>query len=381
MKKTGCLILILSVTFTLAGCSALDKSLYETDFESQNVRTEDIISDETSSGINVISVPEKFRKKYSESFQCDMEISANQEYLKEPQAVPNVCVQNVDPDKARSLFFDDTKIEVEDIDRNEEEPYIYLLGENGESFLYSSRTFYFSRPFYQHVMQSFRLEKTEQYNADIYSENQDFPFMDRETAFQTIVQTLENLGVQIESLEYKCYSLDHNVLSEQEFAMSPDGNEDTSQYKDQWSAEDDCYYFVINQKEQGLCLYSPVSEAFLSFEDMNAQIQVLFSGRGIEMLQVVGVMDWDKNFEEVQLADFETILEDLYHKYNMIISDAEYTVKSAELVYMAAEEKKRDFSLKPVWIIKMKTEYTEDGSRQLQENQIIIDAVSGKEII
>lgn len=381
MKKTRAIIFTLSAAFAFTGCSASDRPLPETSLESQSIQTEEIISDETSLEIDGIFVPAEFHKKYSESFQCDMKITANQEYLKNPQFVPNVRVQNVDPDKARSLFFADIKVEVEDIDKSEEEPYMYLLGENGESFLYSSRSFYFSRPFYQYIMQSFRLEKTEQYNADMYSENQDFPFMDRDTAFQTIVQTLENLGVSTDSLEYKCYSLDYNTLSGQEFAMGMDGNEDISRYKDHWSTEDNCYYFVINQAEQGLCLYSPVSEAFLSLEDINAQIQVLFSSRGIEMLNMVGIMDWDKNFEKVQMADFETMMDSLYHKYNMIISDASYTIKSADLVYMAEEGKKGNFSLKPVWIIKMETKYTVEGSQQLQENQIIMDAVSGKEII
>lgn len=99
------------------------------------------------------------------------------------------------------------------------------------------------------------------------------------------------------------------------------------------------------------------------------------------MIQITGIMDWDKNFEKVLLTDFETVMDHLYYKYSMVISDAVYQVNSADLVYLAAEEKRGTYSMKPAWVIKMKVEYKGNEGQQTQEIQTLIDAVSGKELL
>ena len=381
MKKILFVIWLLSLSAIFTGCSGADEPFEEMSPEPQEVSTEEGISSETYTEEEEVSIPTEFHKMYDENFSCDLKVTASVEYLKKPQCVQGVRIQNVDPDKARDLFFSGINTEIEDVDMSGEEPYIYLRGEGGESFLYSSRSFSYSKPFSAYIMQAFRLEQGEGYNADEYDQNRDLSFMNRDTAFETIMEVLENLGVQTHSRKYKCYSLDFSTLSEQEFAIDLDGKEDPSQYKESWSEEDECYYFIIKQEEQGIPLYAPISEVFQKFEDINAQIQVLFSSRGIEMIQITGIMEWDKNFEKVSLTDFETVMDHLYYKYSMVISDAVYQVNSADLVYLAAEEKRGTYSMKPAWVIKMKVEYKGNEGQQTQEIQTLIDAVSGKELL
>lgn len=385
MRKTICIFLTGLIVLSFAGCSKSEK--YDSERKkpeqtmTEETRTEETKTKEKTIQETKISIPKRYKKEYSDSFICDIEIIADSEYLENPQVIKNAEIQNVNPDRARDMFLNETKIIAEDRDEGKGNTYIYLLGENGESFLYSDRTFHYNKPFCQYILQAFRIESGEWYNADQYSMDQMLPFMDANTAFETIVRTLKELEFEPASLEYKYYALDYKTLSEQEFSMDMDGNEDPSVYKKAWTQEDDCYYFVINQKVNGLPVYAPVSEAMHKKEDANAQIQVIFSKRGIEMLQIAGIMMWERNTEEVQLADFDIVMENVYKKYDMVLTDASYVVKNAEMVYMTEKGKGGNDRLKPVWIIRMDAQYTDTEGLGKNEIQLIMDAVSGKEIL
>ena len=98
------------------------------------------------------------------------------------------------------------------------------------------------------------------------------------------------------------------------------------------------------------------------------------------MLQIAGIMMWERNTEEVQLADFDIVMENVYKKYDMVLTDASYVVKNAEMVYMTEKGKGGKDRLKPVWIIRMDAQYTDTEGLGKNEIQLIMDAVSGKEI-
>ena len=77
------------------------------------------------------------------------------------------------------------------------------------------------------------------------------------------------MGISVDD-QYKCFSLDHTLLAQEESVVDIDGNHDLEKYKDSWSSDDDCYYFVWNQHYDGSPIYHIFYDAFPLVEDANA---------------------------------------------------------------------------------------------------------------
>ena len=162
----------------------------------------------------------------------------------------------------------------------------------------SSQMSYMQRDLMPYIRSSFVLDPAdERYNADLYSIEEQLPFMIREDAFQIIDKTLTEAGIEFKH-SYTGYALDYNCMQSQEYHEDMDGNIDQANYKNQWSASDEGYYFCINQIYRGLPLYHVYCEIFTDMADANAPIQAFISKDGIEYLDI------EKIFEILQIFKY-----------------------------------------------------------------------------
>lgn len=174
--------------------------------------------------------------------------------------------------------------------------------------------------------------------------------------------------------DYTGYALDYETMQSQEYHEDMDGHIDKSQYKPQWSDADDCYYFYINQIYRGLPLYHVYNQVFGDAGDINAPIQAVVSGEGIEWLNIEKVFTLSDEQGGVFLADMDAVVKTAADKYNQIPGDVTYEMTKAELYYYVDLSSGMGiYDVKPVWILSG----SETGGKAIQ---IIIDAQTAEKV-
>ena len=226
-----------------------------------------------------------------------------------------------------------------------------------------------------HIMGAFRLEKKyEDYNADKYSLTNELDFMTREDAFSKLEFDLKQMEFDFEK-EYSAYALDAETMEKEEYHLAMDGGIETEEYKEQWTRDDDCYYFAIRQNYKGLPIHYAYAGVMTNYGPENAPIQAIFSKDGIMELNVDYIYEMSSDEMVEQLIGLEQAAEVASKKYNSILGDNTYKISQIELVYIIdVTEEEGSYELKPAWIM-MGTQ--SDGS----SIQTIIDAQTGKEVI
>lgn len=80
-------------------------------------------------------------------------------------------------------------------------------------------------------------EEFDNYNASLYQQEKDLPFMSRQEAWAEVKELLSVIELEV-SDDYTCYVMDHEVMQEQEKVIDVNGNEAASQKKGSWTEED-----------------------------------------------------------------------------------------------------------------------------------------------
>lgn len=225
---------------------------------------------------------------------------------------------------------------------------------------------------------AFRLEKKfDDYNADKYSTKEDLPFESRQDAYSQIEDFLKSLGLDAD-FEYVSYSLDHSTLQSEEVHYDMDGNIDSGEYKDEWTQEDDCYYFAIRQVFNGIPVYYPYVKSFINEDVENYPIDAMIDNTGIFKLHVDQIYDFTGEEKIDSVVEFDAVFDAVSEKYNDILSDSSYVFDIAELVYYVdLSSDDGTYEAYPIWIIKGK-EISGDNESEIQ---VFIDAQTGDEII
>lgn len=386
MKKMiiGAVILL---SISLMGCMSSNNETGESKQSSLDGQdNQDSQSNEENEAVKTTEFPDVYKKDYEGvHFNTEIIIENNpSEYF-----TTYATLQNVDRAKAIDMFFensDRSRVETYENDSTNEKgeavkSYNYVI-DNSEGLStgpFSSMVSYHDGSLSSYASSGFRMsEKYEDYNADLFTEEEKFSFASSEEAFNNIEKKLLNIGLDIGDCVYEVYYLDHEKLQQEELVIGMDGNIDKSAYKDSWSEEDDCYYFCIRQKYEGLSEYHMFVESFRELSDENAPIQVMYSKNGIVSLSVEKVFDFQDG-EPVSLCNFEKVAETVAEKYNMLLSDVEYEVTKAELYYVVdITEGKGEYFVTPGWIIEI-VERLPDGSSN-GTLQMEVNAVTGEEI-
>lgn len=359
MKKYhNCLkgIIVLSLCAALCGCG-----LKETADSSLNgTTTENALSD----------IPDSYSKE-GENITFDTKVTVAQSVKTSGMKDLSAGIQAPDPEKARDILMGTAEI----VGKNEEKGNYWYEGADNEVLSINDTSISYSTPFFVNISSCFRLEKNySDYNADKYEVNKDLAFSSVKDAFSDIKEQLAEMGISVDD-QYKCFSLDHTLLAQEESVVDIDGNQDLENYKDSWSSDDDCYNFVWNQHYDGSPIYHIFYDAFPLVEDANAAVQAVYNKDGIQWLQVEKVFQFTENEETYSLKPFEDIATVIENKYTMILGTAKYTVQSAELYYMAQKISESEYDVLPVWIFKL---LDAESGKVVQD---VINAQTGEEII
>lgn len=377
MKRTLLISSIFLIASIFAACSNATQSK-STEVEKSLPSTPDEIKS--------VSFPETYEKEFDNiTFHTDLVIK-NKDKIND-FVKTSATLQVVDQDKAFEEFFsnlgsyDTEEIEAEN-EKGEKVKAVCYRTQDGTA-LYSgpglSQLTYINSRLTPYVYSALRLTKgDETYNADKYSLESELPFATRAVAFADVKDKLSNIGIEIGN-SYKAYSLDYKTMQQEEYSMGTDGEEDTSNYKESWSADDECYYFIINQEYNSLPVYSVFAEYFKEVSDENTPIQIIYSKNGIESISTDKMFSFSEESEKVSLAEFDKIAQTVVDKYSMILGDSSYNVKSAVLYYMVdTSVGKGTYKVNPVWILDIEECTPKDGV--IGNIQMVINAVTAEEI-
>lgn len=209
-------------------------------------------------------------------------------------------------------------------------------------------------------------------NMDKYKTNAELSFMTKQEAYENILNTLKEMGLELEDATYICYALEHKTMQSQEYVMDADGNQMEEYKKKDWNSEDDCYLFLIRQKVQGATEYHTYGTEFVRMEEGNAPIQVYYSKNGMERLDIEKVYRFTKEEETLTLLDFEEITKSVAKELENRNATSSYRVISAELCL-----KTPDFGseMTPVWVFQSE-EITTEGT--VYPVTVVINAQNGK---
>ena len=212
------------------------------------------------------SEPVEFPEFFEESYSC---LDFKTEIIVSDEADVNDLYRfsmeraGYDTEKAYEALFSD--VEIKEIhegdslgDAGKRITWKDYIGNEGEYLYINGETLTYGHSFAAYIMRCLRPEtKNPKYNLDKYELNGQLDFADYEKGSQEIVEVLKAMGLPVDTSELfiKSYAMNHEIMEQEEYAMDMQGNEDTSKYKDSWTPEDDCYYYIMRQKIEGLPLY------------------------------------------------------------------------------------------------------------------------------
>ena len=210
-------------------------------------------------------------------------------------------------------------------------------------------------------------------NARQYLEKENLPFMDQKEVLQLVQKELGELGIHIGSVEV-CYVMDYETMRQQEDTTNAAGILKPELAKEQWSEQDDTYYFFMHQEYHGMpVIYNPYSgQGFLPGEECT----VMVSEKGIIGCHVAGCYSWSEG-EEAVLLPMEKVLKTLKDHYgNDLVTH--YEITSADFYMDILPKSDGTAELRPVW--SFLAEKTGEGIEDFYTVNIVIDGETGQEL-
>lgn len=379
---TICLFVIMSC----CGCENKDEIKVE---DIKLSTTSEIVDDgsvgnkESNKNIRNYDFPNTYKDEI-ENVQFDTKIIVSNEINQNGLYSTKIQLKERNYDKACDIVFEGVEIETRDEqDAGVGERYgksLYCIGADNRTLYMNNRILTVSNESSRLVMRTISMEDDEEYNADIYLTGEEFEFMSIDEAYQSILQYLSDIGVDIEdndNYRYTCYSLNYKIMEKVEQAIKEnmqDTSNDTFKYKDKWTKEDNTYLFAIHQYCQDCVVQYPAGGVFSKISDANAPIIVLISQNGIERVDSAEIFDFEQGDEILDLLKFEDIASNIAEKYNMLLTDSKYIVEEAVLYWRPSENEDFTFDLIPVWEVSVKDVKLDKSIC------IYINALTGKEI-
>lgn len=355
LKKIS-VLLLLCLGMACAGCKHEEK-------QSQ-------ISEEINGSQNTIEIPEQYCYEAG-NIKFDTSISASEKIKSSGMKKLSASLKEIDGEKAFQCLMGNT--ELNNSGENDSEK--WYEGTNQDILTVSPHSLSYSTKFNVYVSNAFRLQKGySDYNAEQYSTEDNLKFETKENAFNHIKATLESIGIKIEDT-YTCYALDYETMKQEESTIDMDGNEVSQLKKENWTEEDDSYFFLIHQEYEGIPSYHAFYDTIPTLAEENAPVQVLYNKNGIQFLQIEKVFDYSEIQGTYPLKNFSEIAKVIEKKYGMLLGDSTYEVTYASLYYMESKTAESEYEVQPVWIF-----FTKENSTG-EILQDIVNAQTGEEVI
>lgn len=211
-------------------------------------------------------------------------------------------------------------------------------------------------------------------NMDKYAQTGSFDFMDESNAVKAVSDELKACGYNLDVYEYKYFLLDHDTMAKEEKTDDNKAGTKANETADvsEWTKEDDCYWFYINQKLQGIPVYFGDENFPDDTDTTSMHVSGIVSANGIEALEVSDLYDFQSGDKTISFTDFDSCAQTVANKYGEILSDTKYIVDRAKLYFVPQLKSDDNYDLVPAWLFEIKT----DSGNEF----MIVDAESGKEI-
>ena len=365
MKAKRVSVLLLCLGMVCAGCKHEEKHPQISDGINAN-QNQEVISETQSA----IEIPEEYCHEAG-NIKFDTAISVPETVKQSGMKKVSASLQKIDCEKAFQCLMENAEIN----NSGENGSQKWYEGTNQNVLSVSPESLSYSTKFNVYVSNAFRLQKGySDYNADKYSTEYNLKFETKENAFKNIKTTLETMGIKIEDT-YTCYALDYETMKQEEAAMDMDGNEASQFYKENWTEEDDSYFFLIYQEYESIPSYHVFYDTIPILSEENAPVQVLYNKDGIQFLQIEKMFDYTETQGTYPLKDFSEIAKVIEKKYGMLLGNSTYEVTSASLYYMESKVTESEYEVQPVWIFFIK----ENSTGEILQD--IVNAQTGEEVI
>lgn len=223
----------------------------------------------------------------------------------------------------------------------------------------------------------FEDERFDSYNLDKYSLDKELSFGSRDEIFKWIKKTFKDaVGIDV-SDNYKAYALDHKTLYQEQNAHL-DLIEEGGSATDQWSEEDDAYYFVLCQDVDGVPIYQEeYGDIFEGIGVDYTRLTVLYNKNGWLDFRAERGYCIEKTEEEQKIISLEQALESLNRKFELNVDQGEeWNINHISLQLVPVHINGNNYEIKPVWMFQGINPKIMFGFFN-----IMIAAVSGKEIV
>ena len=263
---------------------------------------------------------------------------------------------------------------------------------DGSTMSATGSFFSFDTNFSIYINNVFKWSKNDtSYNADTFLTNKDLGFCPIDEAKMQIADVLHSMG--IDSIDRSTvYTLDHAMLAEAETAKknNPDYAIDIQngqiKFKDSWTENDDCYFFVME-----CCLHNIpiIADDFERTESgtimFGNRVLAILSKDGIQHLQMINIYRELSVEGQCEIISSEQALETVVKKLDSIITSNQYTIGNVELRYVPeyADKQHTDLRVIPAWCFSIEENAVSDtgDSSYVHEYILMIDASNGSEII
>lgn len=370
MKNKFFIMLIVLLLFVCSACNSQNKDTTEKKISAQALGNES----------------KHIQKELEPNFNVDADVIV-------PANVSNINVLSVTPmtfDSEKGMAFRKKLIGDSKIIQNDDSA-MFQKTSDGKEILFQENNIHFTTQKYQYIKQVFRfLPNDIDYNAEQYKQNTDLSFMPYKSAVNEVMKNLTLLGISTYD-KVDIFALDYQTMKAQEKVMKDNGKltdprNGTIKLKDSWSSEDDCYFIILRSQIDNIPVY-PYTHGYVENNTVipSEYIYVCYSKSGIEYLSIMYPYERKSiDQQNVEIFSAETALKTVQKRYNNIILTDPTTITTIELYYVPTliNESRTVFSMIPAWnfIVKQQIK-TGDGKKHMISNHVIINAITGEEIL
>lgn len=171
-------------------------------------------------------------------------------------------------------------------------------------------------------------ERFSDYNGELYQKRKDLDFISQDEAWNQVKSFLNEMGVEV-SNDYTCYVMDHVTMEQEEnniYQMYQADDVKAFEKKEQWTVDDDCYYFKTRLVWEGYPVIPQITGEGIDEEN----VAVIYDKTGIISLNVNGHYPLKKE-KEISVQSPQKVAERLANVLKDIISETTYELQQIEL--------------------------------------------------
>lgn len=342
----------------------------------------------------VENAPEHYQENISDKLDVDAPVSVPQT---ETFSVLSAKTMALAPQKVADVFFENESFTVTGANEN-----VYITDDGDElSFNRQGGAFEYRTQFAKLVFNVFSYSLAASPGNEEAFKEKELDGFSGEQAISMAEDVLNRLGISVMEtpevivLDAKTLSQEQNKLMADDYYQMLIQN-NRIQFKDGWTDEDACYYFMFFVSMKNIPVFS---EQFTmqTVDDTiyGSRIGILVSQNGVEGFEIQSVLYEETGIKEnvEQLVTMESALQKAEEKYGELLNDSTFTITDVQLIYVPlrdTEDTKR-YCMTPAWRMTVKEESSfleldENGKwvstgKSVHKKLFLVNAVTGEEII